>query len=141
MTARGDIHPVLVDAAVAVLARDGERPGRTRARNRAGARRRVGQLPGSSSTGTVASLAVLPGGACSALLGAFRLPHPGPAALLVLAGVLLLAGAGVAVRVRAARTARARALALRVTTAVRAAAERELLRRRVAVERAVCRAA
>ncbi|OLL74969.1 hypothetical protein Ae168Ps1_3366c [Pseudonocardia sp. Ae168_Ps1] len=80
---------------------------------------------------------VLSGSAVSGLAGAGRaLPAAWPGALLVLSGVLLLAGAGAGLRVRAVRETRAREVAARVRTAVLAAAERELVRRSLDVERA-----
>ncbi|MBC3194583.1 hypothetical protein H7X46_26390 [Pseudonocardia sp. C8] len=94
-------------------------------------------LPGGLASGPVLSGSVLSGSVLSGLAGAGRvLPAAGPGLLLVLAGLVLLAGAGIAARLRAVRAARARAIAVRVRAAVLAAADRELIRRTLDAERA-----
>lgn len=134
---------VLADAAVAALPVPPPRrtpPRRTRGRTRRPSTRR--RAPGAGLAGVAVSGSVLPGSllsgsAVSGVVGVWRvLPGSGAGTLLVLAGVLLLAGAAVAARVRTVRAARGRALAERVGAAVSVAAERELVRRSLAAERA-----
>lgn len=134
---------VLADAAVAALPVPPPRrtpPRRTRGRTRRPSARR--RAPGAGLAGVAVSGSVLPGSllsgsAVSGVVGVWRaLPGSGAGTLLVLAGVLLLVGAAVAARVRTARAARGRALAGRVGAAVSVAAERELVRRSLAAERA-----
>ena len=87
-------------------------------------------LSGSLASGTV--LALLP-----VLAAASRaLQSAGPGLLLVLSGLVVLAAVAVVTRVRTVRAARARAVAIRVRAAVLAAADRELIRRTLDVERA-----
>lgn len=127
---------VLADAAAAVLPGPAvHRPIRRRGRPRR-------PPPGTGPVGVAVSGAALPGSLLSGSVvsgaaGIWRaLPGSGWATLLVLVGALLLAGAAVLARLHAVRGARARALAERVGAAVTVAAERELLRRSLAAERA-----
>lgn len=130
---------LLADAVDAVL------PGRpVRGVDRSRPRRRPcgsgltgGTVSGAVLPGSVLSGSVLSGSVLSGAAGLWRaLPGSGLGSALVLAGALLVLGAVVTARVRAVRIAGARATAERVRSAVVAAADRELVRRSLAVERA-----
>ncbi|MEQ3554947.1 hypothetical protein WIS52_31160 [Pseudonocardia nematodicida] len=122
--------PLLASAAAGALPRSSVRripPGR-----------RAPRVTGATLTGTLLPVWLGSGSLVSGVLGLRQVvATAGPGLALALAGLVLVIGAVTLARVRTVRAARADELARRVRAAVLAAADRELLRRTLAVERAV----